>query len=115
MGEALRDQLAALGDEVQAAALPDDCQHTALWCVGQLPALYAQYCLTSESRYGEEITRLVRGVLKELARNQKVWPGAAKLAADVTDRLRLLHQEFGLPGLNLKPLGAPPPCSRKAG
>jgi hypothetical protein len=47
MGEALRDQMAALGDEVRAAALPDDCQHTALWCVGQLPALYAQYCLTN--------------------------------------------------------------------
>jgi hypothetical protein len=115
MDEALQAHLAALRNEVRAAAITDDCKQTAVWCLGQLPALYAKFCKTSESRYGEEITRLVQGVLKGLANNKPACPEAQQLAASVTDRLRLLHEQFGIPGLNLKPLGATPPRPRKAG
>jgi hypothetical protein len=115
MDEALQDQFAALENEVRAAALPADCRHTALWCLGQLPPLYAQFRRTSESRYGGEITRLVRSVLNELAKSQKACPEAQALAASMPERLRLIHEQFGLPALDLKPPGASPPRPRKAG
>ena len=115
MNEALPARLAGLADEVRAAALPSGCQQTTLWCLGQLPALYAQLGQTSESRYSEAITRLLQGLLKELAQAQAVCPEAQQLAARLTDRLRLLHEEFGLPGLRLPTPGRLSPRSRKAG
>jgi hypothetical protein len=114
MSEALQAQLTALGNEVRSTALPGDSRHTAVWCMGQLPPLYAKYHQTSESRYGEEITRLVRGVLKELAQGKSVCQQAQQLAASIIDRLRLLHEEFGLPGLGLKSPGLVPLRSQKS-
>src|SRR5712691_4439232 len=115
MDDAIQGQLTALGDEVQAAAIPEGCKRTAAWCVGQLPALYVHFQQTSESRYADEITRLVRGALKELVTSQKGCPEAQELATSMTNRLRHLHEEFGLPGLNLKLPTPPTPRSRKAG
>ena len=115
MDGAFQAQLAALGDEVVAAAIPEGCKQTAAWCIGQLPALYAKFRQTCESRYGEEISRLVQWMLKELATGQNTCPEAQKLAARINDRLRLLHEEFGLPRLVLGPRGAPSPRARKAG
>jgi hypothetical protein len=115
MDEVLRAPLEALADEVRAAAIPDGGKHTALWCVGQLAALYAKFRQTGESRYGDEITRLVQGVLKELSKGGKGFPGAPQLAASITERLRLLHERLGLPGLGLKPPAAPKPRTRKVG
>ena len=115
MDEAFQAQLAALGDEVVAAAIPEGCKQTAAWCIGQLPTLYAKFRQTYESRYGEEISRLVQWLLKELATSQQTCPEAHKLAARIDDRLRLLHEQFGLPRLNLKSLRPSPGHSRKAG
>ncbi len=108
-------QLGVWGNEVRAAAVPENCKQTTLWCLGQLPVLYAKLQQTNESRYGDEITRLVQGMLKELAASQPAFPEARQLAARLTNQLQLLHEEFGLPGLNLKPLDPAPPRSRKAG
>jgi hypothetical protein len=113
MDDAFQAQLAAMSDEVRAAALPDGSKHTASWCIGQLPGLYSKFHQTSESRYVDEIRRLVRGLLQELATSAKANPVAHQLALSIADRLRLLHEEFGLPALNLKPLGAAQPRSRK--
>ena len=113
MDQALQAFVAAVGNDVSAAALPKDCKRTVAWCIEKLPGLYAGFHQTSESRYIEEISRFVRAVLKELATNKKAGPGVHKLAASITDRLRLLHEQFGLPRLNLKSLTAPPPRSRK--
>jgi hypothetical protein len=115
MDDALQAELGALGDEVRTAAIPSDCQHTASWCLGQLPALYAKFRQTRETRYGDEITRLVQAVLKALVDNKAVCPEAAQLAAGITERLRLLHEQLGLPGMGLKTPGAAAPRSRKAG
>ena len=114
MGEALQAQLAMLGKKVRAAAIPDACKHTTDWCIGKLPTLYAKFRETNESRYGEEITRLVQGVLKELTTSHSACPEAQKLATNITNRLRLLHEQFGLPGLNLKPPAPSATRSRKA-
>jgi hypothetical protein len=115
MNDTLQAQLAAMCDAIGAAALSESAKHTASWCIGQLPDLYSRFRQTSEKCYGEEIVRLVRGVLQELAKSEKTCPEARQLAASFTARLRLLHEEFGLPRLNLQPRGASPPRSRKAG
>jgi hypothetical protein len=115
MDEAVQARLTALGDEVRAAAIPDGPKHSALWCVGQLPALYAKFCRTNETQYGDEITRLVRAALHELARSGRSCPEASRLAARITDHLQLLHEEFGLPRLALGARTVPSPHSRKAG
>jgi hypothetical protein len=114
MDEAIQAHFAGLGNEVQAAALPDGCKSTALWCIGQLPTLYTQFHQTNESRYGTEIVRLVQGVLKELAKSGKACPAAGPLATRLIDRLRLLHEEFGLPGLEFPLPTKSSPRSRKA-
>jgi hypothetical protein len=103
MGDTLTAQLAALADEVRAGALPDVCKHRVVWCLDQLPPLYANLRQTSESRHGAEITRLVEGMLKALVASQRVAPDAKQLGAGIVDRLQRLHEEFGLPGLNLSP------------
>lgn len=114
MDKALQALLAALGNQVRAAAIPDGCKQTAAGCLGQLPTLYAQFRQTNESRYGDEITRLVQWMLKGLAQSNTEGPEARKLEASLINRLRLFHERFGIPPLNFKPYRASPP-PRKAG
>jgi hypothetical protein len=114
MDDALQVHLRALAAEVRATAIPAERKHTAAWCLGQLPALYALFRQTNESRHGEEITRLLLGVLKELTRGEKTCTRAQKLAAGIPGRTQLLHEQLGLPRLGLKAPAAPPPRSRKA-
>ena len=114
MRDVLQVQLAKLGDDVRRAAISDDSKQTTLWCVGQLPILYAKFCQTYESRYGEEITRLVQGALDDLASSKTASTETQKLGASITQRLRLLHEQSGIPGLNLKSPRTPAPRSRKA-
>jgi hypothetical protein len=115
MGDALQAQLVELIGEVEAAAIPGDSKHSAVWCVRQLPALYATFHQTSESRYGEEITRLVRAVFRMLADPPGAFPGSEVLAATLLVRLHLLHEQFGLPRLDLGLPGAVKPRPRTAG
>jgi hypothetical protein len=115
MGDALQTQLVALVGEVKAAAIPGDSKHSAFWCVQQLPNLYAKFHQTSESHYGEEITRLVRAVLRMLADPRGAFPGSEALAAGLLVRLHLLHEEFGIPRLDFRLLGAAKPRPRKGG
>jgi hypothetical protein len=113
MGGAVQTLIAALRDQIGAAAIPADGRHTAAWCVGQLPDLYVKYCQTSESRYAAEITRLLRGVLAEMAKSEAGPMGSR--AGVIIDSFRVLHERLGLPALGLKPPRAPKPRSRKAG
>jgi len=111
MGEALLVQLTALECEVNAATIPGDWKHTANWCFGELPALFDKYRQTNDSRYGDEITRRVQAVLRELAKSKKNRTDAQKLAAHITERLCLLQEELGLPGLILRPQAFSPGTS----
>ena len=115
MDAAIQKELTVLGKRVQAAAIPDAGKQTVLWCIRQLPTLYAKFSLTNESRYGDEITRLVQGVLKELGQGKTAFPEAQKLATSIADRFRLLHEQSGLPALHLKSPRATPARSRKTG
>jgi hypothetical protein len=116
MGDALQAQLMELVDEVGAAPIPAASKHSAVWCVEQLPALYARFQQTSESRYGEEITRLVRAVLRMLADPPNAFPGSEALAASLLVRLHLLHEQLGIPRLDFGlPAGAKPRPRKKTG
>ncbi len=116
MDEALQMQLALLGEEVRAAAIPPgSCQHAAAWCLKELPGLYSKFRLTNESRYGEQIARLLQGLLNELAKIGRAFPGSNTLSASIVDRVRLVHEEFGLPRLELKVPRPTPRRSRKTG
>src|SRR4051812_33788851 len=93
MDTALQTAFGSLADDIKAAALPADRQQTALWCLGQLPTLYTKFRMTSESRYGDEITRMVQSVLKELLlQSKKTNPAALELAATLPDRFQVLHE-----------------------
>jgi hypothetical protein len=95
------------------AALRADCNDAAVWSLGQLPILYGRFHQTNESRYGEQIRGLLQVLLQAFARSTRACPEAQQLAASLPDRLRLLHEEFGLPELGLKSPVAKPLPSRK--
>jgi hypothetical protein len=114
MDDAQHAHLRALADEVRATAIPAERKHTAAWCLGQLPAVYALFRRTNEGRHADEITRLLLGVMKELTRGEKACPKARELAAGIPGRTQLLHEQLGLPRLGLKAPAAPSLRSRKA-
>jgi hypothetical protein len=98
-----------LEDAVRTTAVPPDRREVIAGAVRQLAALYTRFRQTNDSRYGDEITRLVQGVLKDL----QACPEARKLDAAFREKLRLLHEAAGVPPLALKP--APPaPGAKKA-
>ncbi len=100
MGEVLARLILAVEGEVRSTSLADDAKHTAVWCVRQLPPLYDKFRRTSESRYGDQITRLVRAALRTLADGNGNSPASRKLATSIPARLQSLHQRFGVPALN---------------
>ena len=109
MTKAFRSEIAGITSLVEAATLASDARHTVAWCLGQLPALYDQFCQTYESRYAEEILRLEQGVLGKLAETR-----CSSVRQALLDRLRLLHERFGLPALDFRLPPALPRRSRKA-
>ncbi len=115
MDETAQAHLAALENEVRAAALSEGGKHSALWCLGQLLPQYAPYRQTCESRYGEEITRLVRGLLKVITEDLGGGPSVQHMATRILDRLQILHEQLGLPGLGLPAPKISPRRSRKPG
>jgi hypothetical protein len=114
MGEEMQAQLSELDGEVRAATIPGGWKHSAVWCVTQLPALYVKFRQTYESRYSDEITRLVRAVLVDLADARTTCPEALQLTASIVERLNRLHSNCGLPRLDLRVPVPPSPRSRKA-
>ena len=115
MGRGFQAQLAALGKQVRAAAISGDWEHTSDSCFGRLPALYEKFCQTNESRYGEEISRRLSVVLNELASEKSDCPEAQKLSIRIVDRLRVLHEQFGIPGFGLKAPASSRSGSQKSG
>jgi hypothetical protein len=111
MKDAVQVQLTKLGNHVRDAAISDASKQTTLWCVSKLPVLYAKFCQTYESRYGDEISRLVQGALDDLANSKTASKETIKLGASIAERLRLLHEQSGIPVLNLKSSRTSSGCS----
>lgn len=107
MDKILISTLTSLSKSVEATTVSPDCKHTVAWCLGKLPALYAHYQSTKESRYGDEITRLVQALIKELTRTTDECPEAYRIATGMSERFQVLHEHLNLPALILKNPSAP--------
>ena len=110
MDEAFQAELSALGNKVREATIPSGCKQYAVRCMEALPTLYDKFRQTNESRYGDEITRMVQTVLNEMALSERACPETQRLAIRITESLLLLHERFGLAALSLRLLD--PPVSR---
>ena len=95
-------ELVALRTQVQNARLAEEARHTALWCLDQLPRLYADFFRTYESRLADAILRLARAVLKRLA-EEGSGEDAVGLTEVLVSQLGGLHQRLGLAPLVLRP------------
>jgi hypothetical protein len=111
MHETVKAHFAALEVAVRATAIRADRKQLITTSIEKLPDLYSRYRQTNESRFGDEITRLVQSVLKQL----EASPEAQKLDPDFREGLRVLHEDLGIPSLPLRPVAPPPkpPKTRK--
>ncbi len=83
MDSDLQAELATIEKLVEAAEAADRARPAVLWVLNRMPLLYQQLLKTYESRYVDEIVRLVTGMRQALTRD-----GAPELAeADQADRL----------------------------
>ena len=98
MHEALLAHFHALQDALETTAISAEVEQINATRMGRLADLYTQFGKSHESRYLEEMSGLVRLILREL----EGCPKAQALGAPFRDKLRLLHEELGLPALNLK-------------
>jgi hypothetical protein len=102
---AVYPELAKLRSLVKRAKLVADTEHSVLWCLDQLPKLYAEFCRTDESRFIDAILRLTQGVLMKLAETS-LGTGAGRVGDALVVQLGGLHERLGLAPLPLK-LAAP--------
>jgi hypothetical protein len=77
---------------LHADGLAPEVLKTVIWCLDRLPSLYREFVRTYESRYGDEIRRLVNGLLAKL--------GKATLKQAILDHLLSMHERLGIPSLN---------------
>jgi hypothetical protein len=106
MATAIFPELTALRTLVKRSKLVAETQHTILWCLDQLPKLYAEFCRTYDVRFGDEILRLARGVLKTLAGTGPVT-AAGRVGDALVAQLGGLHARLGLAPLALELAGGP--------
>jgi hypothetical protein len=104
MHETIRAHFQELEDAVRTTTIPAGRQEVIAGSVLRLSTLYDKFRQTCESRYFDEITHLVQGVLKDL----EACPEAQRLDANFREKLWLLHEELGLPRLPLKAAPLPP-------
>ncbi len=94
-------ELDAIRTLIETADLAAEAKQTALWWLGQLPGLYADFLNGYDSRHGVAIARLTQGLLMRLAEK-----GAGEDAGRVADALVIqlagMHQRLGLPALDLR-------------
>jgi hypothetical protein len=81
-------ELTELRALLEGADLTAEARHTALWCLGQLPALYRDLRQTDEQRFFDGIQRLARVV-------------AGRDAAAIA-RFQALHRRLGLHELTFR-------------
>jgi len=104
MDSDLQAELATIGGLVEAAAVADRARQTVRWALNKMPLAYQQLLKTYESRYVDEIVRLVTGMRQALTKE-----GASELAEAIATRLTAMHSRRGFPSLGLKPAPPAPP------
>jgi hypothetical protein len=91
----LLTELENIHDLIHAEDLADDVGKTVNWCLDGLPRLYSDFGRTYEIRYGDEIRRLVGGLLAKLSSDP--------LKQAIVDQLLTMHERLGIPPLNFVP------------
>jgi hypothetical protein len=99
-------ELAKLRTLVADASLTDEAKHSALWCLNQLPRLYAEFRRTDESRFYDAIGKLAQAVLKRLG-EAGAGDAAAKVCEAVVRRLGEMHRRLAIAPLPLKTTASP--------
>ena len=98
----LQTELGAIQTLVEAAGIPDRPRQTILSSLKQLPPLYQEMMRTYESRYVDEILRLITLIRASLANN-----GCLEVGEVIATRITAMHSRRGFPRLGLKPAAAP--------
>ena len=114
-------ELVTIQKLVAEANIADVPRLTVLRLLKRLPRLYEELCSTYQSRYADEIHRLVRNVFETLPDNAAFAPDASRVTEAISTRLRDVHRRLGIPGLGVPgkqlapPAAAPGRPLRKAG
>jgi hypothetical protein len=101
MHERVQSHFAALQKSLAGTGIAEPRLRLVSDAIEKLPGLYSLYRETNSSRFGDEISRLIQSILREMIAD----PQARKQEADFREGLHDLHEELGIPKLSLK---APP-------
>jgi hypothetical protein len=88
-------ELQAIRALVTDASLPANIQKSVLASFDKLPGLYDDLDRTYESRFSDRITGSVEGMLRILAAKD-AGPDALHLSATIVNRMREMHDRFGI-------------------
>jgi hypothetical protein len=94
-------ELARLRTLVTGAVLTPDAKHSALWCLDQLPPLYAELSRTNESRYWDAIAKMGQAVVKRMS-EEGAGDDAGKISEAIVRRLGDMHRRLAIAPLVLK-------------
>jgi hypothetical protein len=100
----VQTDLQDIRDIVAATTLPDEVQQTVLSHFDGLPKLYAELNRTYETRFSDRILATVASMVRTLS-TKEAGPDASPLAATMVERLRAMHDRFGI-SVTLKPPAA---------
>jgi hypothetical protein len=92
---------------VAATALPLEVQQMILSRFDVLPMLYAELSRTYETRFSDRIVMTIDGMVRTL-NTKEAGPDALQLARAIVERLRAMHDRYGI-SVALKP----PPVAAK--
>jgi hypothetical protein len=93
------------------SALPAKIQKPILASFDKLPSLYDDLNRTYESRFSDRIIGSIGGIVRSLGADD-AGPEASQLAATMVNRMRAMHDRFGV-AVALKPLPAAKPARKK--
>src|SRR3954453_21940825 len=109
MDSDLQTELTAIQNLVEAAGIPDRPRQTILSSLKQLPPLYQELMRTYESRYADEILRLVTVIRQALTNH-----GGLELGEAIPGRFTAMPSRRAFPSLGLKATApAKQPAKRK--
>src|SRR5262245_20571752 len=102
-GEGMDEELTTIQGLLEGADLSPQSRQAALWCLQQLPGLYAEFSRTYDARYADEVLRLARAALQEIT--------GSPVEGAVRVQLVGLHERLGLREYGL---GPPRPTARRS-
>jgi len=107
----LQTELTTIQDLIEESTLTGTPRQTAISSLKKMPLLYQEMMRTYESRFADEILRLIKHLRQSLTEC-----GAVDVAETIVVRVTAFHARRGFPDLGLKPaLPAPIRRTKKKG